>query len=138
VLEKMFRALEEKIVHFQIHWRDIINTTADYSKLSFTDLARAGWPYRLGRRMGGNIEIEFTTPNGAIEKRVIFLGMLPDADQIRLGIRSLRKGKTARDKASPSRGQNPTGHSAIAGPPKGPSNKTDPHGAGKHKGGKRK
>lgn len=61
-----------------------------------------------------------------------------DADQVRLGLRPHRFGKTARDRESETRGKNRTGQGAIPGPAKGPSPAADKHGRHNGNEGKKK
>jgi hypothetical protein len=110
-----------------------MNKKVDYSHLTVATMAACGWKHTLGARKGRSIEVRFATPLNGDEVREIPLGMLPDADQIRLGLRPLHAGKTGRDHDSSTRGKNPTGHGATPGPAKGPSPSAEKFGRGKAK-----
>ena len=113
-------------------------TKVNYSGLSAYAMQSAGWKYTLGPRKGHDIEIRFETPMNGVEKRMVPVRVLPDADQIRLGLRALRVGKTERDRMSVTSGKNPTGHGAIPGPAKGLSPSADRHGRGRNEGVRKK
>ncbi len=116
-----------------------MNGTADFSEGPATSLAKAGWPVINVASKEAIRVLTFATANNGREVRVVerhaypalheyareCVNRLRPAAPSARPIGSHRPGKTARDKASKTRGKNQTGHGAIAGPQKGAPGSTN-------------